>query len=178
MRRPPTAVFGGARPQRYNDDGSERMKSVFACLLGLVVVLVAGLADAHGQTPIPFRTIARGPQSGIRTAGEFVIRSRSEWEALWRRHTAGTPHPQAAPRDLDLSRDMVIAVFAGEVPPGSRFGIAGITLRPDRLLVAVQLRGRPGPEPVDVEPATPFHIILLTRSTLPVVFVKTKMDLE
>ena len=39
MRRPPTAVFGGARPQRYNDDGSERMKSVFACLLGLVVVL-------------------------------------------------------------------------------------------------------------------------------------------
>jgi len=148
-------------------------------MLGLVVVfLAAGFADPRTQAPTAFRTIAQGPQSGIRTASEFVIRSRSEWEALWRRHTAGTPQARATPRDVDFSREMVIAVFAGEVSVGSRFGIARITRRADQLLVVVHLRGRPGPEPVDVEPATPFHIIRLPHLTLPVVFEKAKVDLD
>ncbi len=158
--------------------GGESMKEVVPGVVSIALLLAVSSPSAQAQESVVFRTIAQGSLSGIHVSNEFVVRTRSEWQALWRRHTTGTPQPRAALPEVDFSRDIVIAVFAGEVPAGSRFGIVKITQQTGRLVAQIQVRGRPGPEPVDVAPVTPFHIIRLARFPLPVVFVKTKVDLD
>ncbi len=155
------------------------MKRVCTSALGLTILLGLGLSAVQAQEPVAFTTISQGSESGIHAPTELVIRTASEWRALWHRHTAGTPQTRTVPPAVDFSREMVVAAFAGEVPRSSRLAILKIFPNAGRLVVLVRLRGPGGPELDGVNPATPFHIVRLPRSRLPVVFVKTKTpDLE
>lgn len=68
---------------------------------------------------------------------------------------------------------MVIAVFVGKVNAGTRASITKVSRQDSRLYVRATIVPTPPgrPEPVDVSTVTPFHIIRLARSQLPVTFV-------
>src|SRR3990172_1924139 len=150
------------------------MKYALSCIASAVLLLAAELPQAPAQTSVAFATIARGAHSAILDPTELAIRTASEWATLWRRHTLGIPEARTAPPAVDFFREMVVAVFAGQVPAGTHLTILKIFPQGNRLIVASQLRGPAGPEPVGVPPVTPFHIARLPRSPLPVVFITTK----
>jgi hypothetical protein len=70
---------------------------------------------------------------------------------------------------------MVIAVFFGKGPVGRRTAILDIVERNGQLVVYVQVIGSPGPESEDLPQITPFHIVQLARSPMPVVFRRAKI---
>ncbi len=98
----------------------------------------------------------------------------SEWGEIWRKHTAGIRTPVPFPT-VDFSRNMVIAIFFGKVPIGWRTAILDIVEESNRLVVLVQMIGPPGPESEDIPQITPFHIVQVPRSPLPVVFARAKI---
>ena len=142
----------------------------------LAVMLLGALSPAAAQVPsgapLPFVTIAAGTTSDIQNPGRLVVRDEAEWHALWRRH--GGPAGGAAPR-VDFSRDMVVGVFAGEIRGPAAVAIVRVTRDPDRLVVWYTFRDtRPMPAAEGGVPSTPFSIIRLPRSSLPVSFVQVK----
>src|SRR2546428_167368 len=113
---------------------------ILAGCLALVASPVAG-----AEQPAAFITIAQGNQSGIITYTEAVVRTPHEWEDLWRKHAAGVSMPTVPPA-VDFSRNMVIAVFFGNVPAGERTAILSVQRENTRLTVLLQMIGPPGPE--------------------------------
>ena len=79
-------------------------------------LLVLALAQVSGSGGGP-ATIVRGGMSGVSAPREAVARTREEWVALWRAHSAG----QAAP-DVDFSNQLIVAVFLGSRPTAG-FGV-------------------------------------------------------
>lgn len=143
--------------------------------LALVFLIsLTTLAAGAAAQPIPFKTLGMGNASGIHTATQVVVRTSSAWRVVWQKHTAG--QPKSAIPAIDFSRDMVVAVFAGEVPEFTRVSILKISREANRLAVLVGIaQFQPGPVPTEPGTATPFHIIRLTRSSLPVVFVQARV---
>jgi len=67
---------------------------------------------------------------------------------------------------------MVIAVFAGEVGLDTRVAIIRIVQDEQELKVVYRIANpQPGPTPLDLTAATPFHIVRLARSPFAVAFV-------
>ncbi len=138
--------------------------------LPLTIILLVTSTGAPVLS-IPFKTIAMGEDSGIRTPIQVVVRTPAAWRALWQKHTSG--QPQSALPTIDFSRDMVVAVFAGDVPPFTRASILRISREGSRLTALVRIaQARPGPVPTEPGNVTPYHIVRLPRSGLPVVFVR------
>lgn len=139
-----------------------------ALLLGGPMESVAG-AD---ELAVPFTTIAAGAGSGIRTFALLVIRGPAEWSRVWRKHAVDLRGKEGAEPTIDFTREMVIAVFAGEVSLDTRVTIIKIVQEKQRLRVLYRIgTPQPGPAPLDLTAATPFHIVRLTRSSYPVAFV-------
>lgn len=136
----------------------------------LIVVFAASAAWAQESRSVPYSTITAGQNSEIKEPVTRVVRDRAAWLSLWRRHVDGSARPAPA---VDFSRHMVIAVFAGE-SEARKVTIASITREPGRLVVRFASGGeRPlpdGPAPL----ASPFHMVWLTRSPLPVEFLRLK----
>jgi hypothetical protein len=141
--------------------------------LAAFLVLVAS-AVAQAAQPVAFLTIAQGSQSGMITYTESVVRTPRAWEELWRKHAEGIRMPTVPPA-VDFSRNMVVAVFFGKVPAGQRTAILSIQRENDRLIAVLQMIGPPGPESEDLPQITPFHIVEVPRSSLPVVFRRAKI---
>ncbi len=137
----------------------------------LVALIAAHIARA--EQPIAFTTIAKGNHSGVSTYTEAVVRTPHEWQVIWRQHIVEMKTPTAPA--IDFSRNILVAVFFGKVPAGRRAGILGISEQDGRLVVLLQVIGPPGPESDDLAQITPFHIVQLPRSSLPVVFVRAKI---
>jgi hypothetical protein len=148
---------------------------IAACRKSLLAVGLALITPiANAAQPVAFATLAQGNDSGIRAFTQTVVRSPDIWAALWRRHAAGTRIPPGPPA-VDFSRKMVIAVFFGEGPAGRRTAISAIVEHDDQLVVFVQMIGPPGPESDDMPQITPFHIVQLAQSPMPVVFMPAKI---
>lgn len=148
------------------------MRCIFGLLLGLAAIsgLTAPPAVAGAGSVIAFATVAQGSQSAIRQPLETVVHSEGVWQALWQRHTAGRPHAAPAPA-VDFWREMVVAVFGGETESYVQVAVLRIVQADGGLSVQVLIRRtQPGPALAGVEPATPFHIVRLPRSPLPVTF--------
>lgn len=73
-------------------------------------------------TTVAYETVARDGQSGVTARQSVVIRDQAAWNALWRRHAANRTPAPAQPQ-VDFTRKMLVAVFAGKVPD-SCHGIA------------------------------------------------------
>jgi len=146
-----------------------RSSRIFTAVVVLVFV-IAALSVASAALTVTFSTIASGTQSGVRSRTEVVIRTLPDWQALWRKHATALPGAPAAPK-VDFSRDMVIAVFAGEATPATRVSIVRIFQDQGRLIVLVRIGEiQPGPAQTDSAGAKPFQVVRLARSTLPVIF--------
>ena len=136
----------------------------------LLLVLAASLV-AVAEESVAFSVIAYGTQSGVRTPMQSVIRTDAQWRALWRKHIAGSPQGVATPV-IDFSREMVIGMFAGELSEFTRVSIVRISREANQLVVLVRIGAfEPGPVP-EGGTVTPFYIIRLARSNLPVVFMQ------
>lgn len=139
-------------------------------ILFMILILIAGhLTPARGQTAqATFVTIAAGQRSAITTPIQVVIRDAAAWVRLWSRHAgAATAHPPA----VDFGTEMVIALFAGRASASTAVAVARILYESDRVVVQYTLgERRPLPMGEEGPAATPFHIVRVARSTLPVTF--------
>jgi len=132
------------------------------------------MASAAGAPEglIPVTTVAVGTTSGIQTFTLVVIRNRTEWNALWQKHTAGARGTAAAVPTIDFTQQMVIGLFAGKVEPETRATIFKVVRGEQQLRVIYRIANlQPGPTPSDLPTSAPFHIVRLAWSPLPVIFV-------
>jgi uncharacterized membrane protein len=113
-------------------------------------------------------TIARGASSRIVERRRTVVRTDTEWQALWAAH-AGTTSP-APP--VDFTSRIVAAVFAGERPsPGYDVEIVDSRREGARLTFVVDER-RPDAGAVNPQiVVTPCHIVSCPRWDGEIVFV-------
>ncbi len=131
----------------------------------LVVLALAG--SIGGEPPaVEFVTLARGDHSQIEEPRHAVVRTAAQWSALWRQHAG-----EGAPPEVDFTRSMVIAVFAGTRPTaGYGVGISEIEKRDNRLVVTYREQ-KPAPDAIVAQVlTTPFHIVSTARTAGPVVF--------
>lgn len=142
--------------------------------LALAAVLAVFPGVAWPDDTIIFTTLVFGDQSGIRTRMEVVVRTPTEWQTLWKEHMAGLPRTVASPV-VDFSREMIIGIFAGEVLSPAHVSVEKIVRQEGQLVVRYQVGDlQPGPPELDTRMITPFQILRLARSTLPVVFIPAK----
>ncbi len=145
-----------------------------ALLLAGPMKSVAG-ADEHA---VPFTTMASGTASGIHTLALLVIRRPAAWSRIWHKHAVGLREKEAAEPTIDFTQEMVVAVFAGEVSVDARVTIIKIVHAKQRLRVVYRIgTPQPGPMPLDLATATPFHIVRLRQSPYPVAFVPSEKDI-
>lgn len=136
----------------------------------LIVAFTGSVVFAQDSRSIPHYTLAKGEISQINEPLTQVVRDRAAWLSLWRRHAGRRALPAPA---VDFRRHMVVAVFGGK-SEARKVTIAKISREAGRLVVHYALSGmRPLPDgPANM--ASPFHIVSLSRSPLPVGFQRTK----
>jgi len=135
-----------------------------ALLLAGPMKSVAG-ADEHA---VPFTTMASGTASGIHTLALLVIRRPAAWSRIWHKHAVGLREKEAAEPTIDFTQEMVVAVFAGEVSVDARVTIIKIVHEKQRLRVVYRIgTPQPGPMPLDLATATPFHIVRAQAIPIP-----------
>jgi len=119
---------------------------------------------------VPFATIESGSSSGVNVRQGVTIKDQAEWLALWRRHTSNIQPPPSMP-NVDFSSEMAIAVFSGERKSGGySIQVDNIKLAGNKLIVMVS-ESNPAPGSINMMMLTqPYHIVRLSKSTLPVVF--------
>lgn len=140
---------------------------------GLLVaggVRPAGRAGAAPSNTVPFTVVETGTTSGVRAPTQVVVRDAGTWAALWRSHAGpGAPVPA-----VDFSRDMIIAVFAGE-SPARTVAISRIAREQGGLVVWYVLR-ETGPQSDGqvTERRSAFQIVRLARLAGSVRFLRVK----
>lgn len=86
-----------------------------AVLAGLLISLLSCGVRVPQSREVTFQTLARGANGGVCESRNAVVKTESEWAALWKAvHAQGEP---PAPH-VDFSKQMVIAVFQGERSSG------------------------------------------------------------
>ena len=128
---------------------------------------------------VGFSTVAGGAYSWrTGSPANLVIKDSAAWLALWAQHTdmpvavGAEPAPRLALPAVDFSRDMVLAVFMGGFGSGCySIGVQSIVKLDTKLQVNV-LRTEPGTGAIcTLAMTSPFHMVVLARSELPVEFV-------
>jgi hypothetical protein len=131
-------------------------------------LVVAALLQTGGMPAQPMTTIAKGVDSAVESPRQVTARTPAEWAALWQEHSRERPQP-----DVDLTRDMVVAVFMGTQPTAG-FGIEIVGTRQDHGSLVVEYREtRPGREMMTAQIiTTPYHLVAIPRFAGVVTFEK------
>lgn len=116
------------------------------------------IAPVIVQISIAFATIARGSDSQIVNPREVVVRTPTEWQTLWKEHSAEPPPT------VDFSRSIVVGVFVGSRPTAG-YQVDITTVKSDGGLAVVEYRERrPAPGTLVAQVLTsPFHLVSLPR---------------
>jgi PrcB C-terminal len=136
------------------------------------MMLIAILVVAVAQSAVPpVATVAQGAYSGISDASEVVVRSRVEWDALWKAHAGLKPIPGV----VDFSQEFIAAVFLGTRPSGG-FGVEILGTRREAAALVIEYRERaPAASDIVTQALTsPFHIVKVPRFDGPIRFRKIK----
>jgi hypothetical protein len=135
----------------------------------MMLIAILAVAVAQSATP-PVMTVAQGAYSGISDASEVVVRSRAEWDALWKAHAGLQPVPAA-----DFSKEFIAAVFLGTRRSGG-FSAEIIGTRREEAALVIEYRERvPAASDIVTQALTsPFHIVRVARFDGPVRFRKIK----
>jgi hypothetical protein len=130
-------------------------------------------AASNTATGYSFVTLGKGSQSGVRERKFVVIKSESNWQALWNSHVSMSVPPKQPPV-VDFQTEMIVAVFSGEKSTGG-YSIEISRIQEDSskhaLEVIVHERKPPAGAMVIQALTQPYHIVKLTRIELPVAFV-------
>ncbi len=140
-------------------------------------VLVCAMAPATrvwASDRIPFEPLRDGQRSKAQKAAQAAARSEKEWERA-RADLVG-PLP-GEPLKVDWEREMVLGIFLGMRPSsGYRVTIQEIRETKERLIVRYREHGPP-PGAITLTVLTsPFQIVKLKRSVLPVEWKEVKED--
>jgi hypothetical protein len=129
------------------------------------VLLIVALV----QSPQTFRSIGKGPMSGIDEPRQVTLHTLADWTTLWRSHAPGQPMPT-----IDFSRETVVGVFAG-TRPTSGYGVEIVRATDaNGTLIVDYVETRPGPGDVTAQVLTaPYHLIAVPRHDGEVKFQKT-----
>ena len=134
----------------------------------------ASAAEPAPSSIVPFSTLLKGNHSGIRVKQFLIIRSRAEWERLWRSHSSSNLPKQELPM-VDFETESVLALFSGEKRTGGyAIEVARVEEDPKATQLKVFYREiAPPPNAIVTQGLTqPFHMIKLARKgDLPVVFL-------
>jgi hypothetical protein len=96
--------------------------------------LHALLTVAVMQIAAPLRLLDKGDQSNVDDGRQTVARTAAEWNTLWRLHAPDREQPK-----VDLSREMVLAVFLGS-RPSAGFGVEIVRAREEAGALVVEYR--------------------------------------
>lgn len=136
-------------------------------LLSSVIGLWTVAALAAGA---PFSTIEKGGVSGVTSPRTLVIKSEEEWQRLWAQHAAARARTPGPPQ-IDFSREMVIAVFAGERTTGGfTVEVTAIDVSSGAIRVTYQESGPPPDSFLTQALTQPYHLVTTPRVEGPVTF--------
>jgi len=113
----------------------------------------------------------KGSNSGIAEPRKVVIRSQDSWNQLWQEHSQGQSF-SSIPPVVDFNQYDVVAIFAGTSPGLSGIHIDHTETTLDRVIVYYKeepLISAPG---VTSVANRPYHLLLIPKTTLPVIFQK------
>ncbi|MEK7745158.1 MAG: hypothetical protein AAB576_00650, partial [Elusimicrobiota bacterium] len=100
--------------------------------------------------------------TGGNKQGGFAVKDPDSWSSLWNGLGSGEPLPS-----VDFSKETALAVFSDA--EGKAVEISSIHKQGPRLWVAYRLMERKAEGGV---PASPYHIVIIPRTDLPVTFKK------
>lgn len=134
-----------------------------------MIAMLLALALA-APASVPVTTIVKGEMSAIEEARQVIVRSASEWAALWKQHNWDAPAPP-----VDFSKQSVVGVFLGTRPTaGYSVEITRATLDGATLVVEYSER-RPAPTDVTAQVLTmPFHVVSVPAHAGPVRFARVE----
>jgi hypothetical protein len=120
--------------------------------------------DLHED--LPFRTLARGSVSGITVATNLVIRTESQWAAVWRWHQSNG-EPKTTPPAVDFKNEMVVGALMGLKPTGGyEIDIQRIEPSPTGVNISIN-RTLPGPDSTLSQAyAAPFHFVAACKTPI------------
>ncbi|MEK7657336.1 MAG: zf-HC2 domain-containing protein [Elusimicrobiota bacterium] len=101
--------------------------------------------------------------TGGNKQGGFAVKDADSWSSLWNGLGSGQPIPS-----VDFSKETALAVFSDA--EGKAVEIASVHKQGPRIWVAYRLVERKADGGV---PTSPYHIVIIPRSDLPVTFKKT-----
>ena len=101
--------------------------------------------------------------TGGNKQGGFAVKDSDSWSSLWNGLGSGEPLPS-----VDFSKETALAVFSDA--EGKAVEIASVHKQGPRLWVAYRLVDRKSGGGV---PTSPYHIVIIPHSDLPVTFKKT-----
>jgi hypothetical protein len=112
-----------------------------------------------GQTAPQPRTLEKGDQSNIEDARQVVVRTESEWAALWQQHSPDRPRPR-----IDFSRESVIGIFMGSRPnAGFSTAVVSATEGGGALIVRYT-ETKPASGAVTAQVLTfPYHLVAIPK---------------
>src|SRR5260370_12674573 len=139
-------------------------------MFGPIIAVVAIAGSTQASPSVAFRTVAQGTESGIGARDELVARTVSAWHVLWYKHRGAFDAP-----DLDVGREMVLAVFAGRQPTGAyALDIVGVTHEEGALVVRYRLRVVDAVTPATAPPSSPSHILAVPAERAKVRFLEIR----
>jgi PrcB C-terminal len=162
---------------------SVSLNSILGCfVIGTLFILFLNISSSHAVTKprwlaqiamansgmkptlqVPFQTIAKGSRSGVRETSQIVIRSQSEWQALWKKHVSIDSNPAPLPA-IHFDKEIVAAVFLGEKKTGGYdVEIIAAEQTPGALVISYREKGPPAGAIVIQALTQPYHIIRLAR---------------
>lgn len=117
--------------------------------------------SASVASSVPFERIAKGERSKIDRRVNYAVQSAAQLEALWKiLDASGTPPV------IDFTKQMVIAVFAGEKPTsGYDISVSKIEDSGKRV-VSVEVQNPDGPCAVK-KSTSPYEVVVAPIASLP-----------
>jgi PrcB C-terminal len=109
---------------------------VFAFALAAALVQPPPAAGSPAQrTPaMTMRTIDKGDHSNMDDAARVTVKTESEWQQLWQKHTPDRPRPK-----VDFTKEVVVGVFLGSRPTAG-YVLEVVSATPDSGTLVVKYR--------------------------------------
>ncbi len=114
----------------------------------------------------------KGHNCGYTEPSRLVIKTGDQWREIWKKVNAlKLPRPELP--KIDFEKEMVVAIFMGERSSGGyKIEIINIIKTEKQIVIEVE-EEEPPPESLRTMALTqPYHIVVIKRYPLPVVFSK------
>ncbi|WP_132257609.1 hypothetical protein [Paucimonas lemoignei] len=150
---------------------------VFAALAGCGGVSLSFVyfddSSDHSAQDLSFQEIIPVLPTSIGDRRLVVVRDVSNWDALWREHTAGLSPSPSLP-GVNFSQSMVAGIFLGPQMPCREVQITSVVryFNPDHIDITFREANKLSATSCSASSDNPSKIIVLPYSTLPVNFIQ------